>query len=276
MADIGVFKPETAMMVLEVVRYLKANGFVVEPGGRKPQFIPPDAPIYIRNDSGLVVPPFACCQVTGTVEDGGQNYLTIDQPADVTGEGGWYVFNGIAEVEAAADSYGIAYDGPIVRMLTDGSAITAGERWQPMVNAWTVEPGGSLFIAAGADDIETDVMRAFIASVGSSEAKIIEYTIISVAVSTDPLYAPLNVASVLIHLGPPELIGEVVDVVDHSGQLFDIESMDGYTGWAWWTQARTLDTEETCETLTPHHWAAINRVCEPNQGTYRECEEEEP
>ena len=175
MADIGVFKPETAMMVLEVVRYLKANGFVVEPGGRKPQFIPPDAPIYIRNDSGLVVPPFACCQVTGTVEVGGQNYLTIDQPADATGEGGWYVFNGIAEVEAAADSYGIAYDGPLVRMLTDGSAITAGERWQPMVNAWTVEPGGSLFIASGEDDIEPDVMRAFIAS--TSETRLFRFTL---------------------------------------------------------------------------------------------------
>jgi len=111
---------------------------------------------------------------------------------------------------------------------------------------------------------------------GGSEAKIIEYTIISVDASTDPIYAPKNVASVLIHLGPPELIGEVVDVVDHSGQLFDIESMDGYTGWAWWTQARSMDTEEPCETLTPLHWAAFNRVCEPNQSTYRVCEEEEP
>lgn len=169
MSDIGVYTPETAKLVLEVVRYLKANGFVIEPGGRKPQFVPPDAPVYIRNDSGLVVPPFACCQVTGTVDVGGQNYLTIDQPADVTGEGGWYVFNGIAEIEAAADSYGIAYDGPLVRMLTDGSTITAGDRWQPMVDAWTVEPGGSLFIAAGADDIEDDVMRAFVATGGSGE-----------------------------------------------------------------------------------------------------------
>jgi hypothetical protein len=275
MSDIGVYTPETAKLVLEVVRYLKANGFVIEPGGRKPQFVPPDAPVYIRNDSGLVVPPFACCQVTGTVDVGGQNYLTIDQPADVTGEGGWYVFNGIAEIEAEADSYGIAYDGPLVRMLTDGSTITAGDRWQPMVNAWTVEPGGSLFIAAGADDIEADVMRAFIASVGGS-GQTIEFIIQSVAPATEPEFAPLNKASVLVKGGPAELVGTVVDVIDHSGCIFDIESMNGYTGWAHWAQYETMDTEEPCDTLTEPHWAAINRCCEPNQGTYRECEEPPP
>jgi hypothetical protein len=108
-----------------------------------------------------------------------------------------------------------------------------------------------------------------------SGGKTIEFTIISVSVSTDPDYAPLNVASVLVRGGPPDLVGEIVDVIDHSGQLFDIESMNGYTGWAHWVPYVTMDTEKPCDELTPHHWAAINRVCEPNQGTYRECEEDE-
>ena len=270
MADIGVYTPETAKLVLEVVRYLKANGFVVEPGGRKPQFVPPDAPIYIRNDSGLVVPPFACLQVTGAVDVGGQNYLTIDQPADVTGDAGWYLFNGIAPIEADADSYGIAYAGPLVRMLTDGSTVTCGDRWQPMVGEWTVEPGGTLFIAAGLDDIEADVMRAFIAS-AASPGDIIEYTIDSMVTSSEADYIGLKKATVTIRGGKPELVGTTVSVYDHAGCIFDVEDMEGYTGWAFWAPFRTLDELQDCDVLTPHHWAAFNRCCAPNSGTYREC-----
>ena len=108
-------------IVLDVVKYLKASGFVIDRPGRGSQFIPPEAPIYFRNDSGEEVPPFACMQCTGTVEYGGQNYVKINKPVDDSGDAGGYLFNGIAPVESGG--YGLAHDGPFVRMLTDGSTL---------------------------------------------------------------------------------------------------------------------------------------------------------
>lgn len=159
MTQIGGYSPETARMILDVVKYLKASGFVIDASRGNAQTLQPTEYIYVRNDSGEEIPPFACMQTTGTVESGGQNYITVDKPADVSGEAGWYLFNGQSPIPE--DEYGIAFDGPVVRMLTDGSsAITSGELWSPDVGEWAVTEG-DLFIAIGADDIETDVMRAW-------------------------------------------------------------------------------------------------------------------
>lgn len=265
--EIAAFKPETAQLILQVVNYLVAAGFVDKPGGRKPQFIPPQSPIYIHNDTGEEIPAFGCVQTSGTIEDGGQNYIEVTKPVDVSGEAGWYLFNGLQPIEI--DGYGIAYDGPLVRILTDGSAIASGDKWGPAVGSFAVEPGGDLIVAAGADDIETDVMRGFIVS--TSSAQIIEYTITSVAASTEPDFNGLEKATVVVRGGPAGLIGTTVDVYDHSGCIFDEPDMAGYTGWGFWSQYRTLDGSKACEELTPFHWAAVNRCCDANSGTYRSC-----
>jgi len=164
-SSIGAYTPETARLILATVRYLRESGFVIErPGRGEQKFRPADAPIYIRNDTGETIPPFACLQVTGAVDTGGQNYITVDKPVDQTGVAGKYLFNGIAPVEV--DGYGLAHDGPLVRMLTDGSTVTCGDSWQPDVGEFSVIPGGSMFSAVGEDDIETNIMRAFILSGG--------------------------------------------------------------------------------------------------------------
>ena len=138
MSTLGGFKKETAKIILDVVQYLRESGFVIPRPGRGEQFVPPEAPIYIRNDTGEVVPPFACLQTTGTVDTGGQNYITVDKPVDTTGDAGGYLFNGIAPIEVGG--YGIAHDGPVVRMLTDGSAIACGDLWDPVVDSFEVAP----------------------------------------------------------------------------------------------------------------------------------------
>lgn len=162
---LGGYKKETAQMILEVVRYLKDSGYVIERPSRGMQTtVPPDAPIYIRNDSDEEIPAFGCVQTTGTVDFGGQNYITVDKPSDTSGASGKYLFNSIAPV--AVDDYGIAYSGPLVRVLTDGSTVTCGAQWQPVVDSFALAPGGTLFTAAGLDDIEDDVMRAFVNSGG--------------------------------------------------------------------------------------------------------------
>lgn len=259
MADIGGFKPETAQLILAVVKYLRDSGFVIPPKGQGQANYPPETPIFFRNDSGEVVPPFACMQATGTVESGGQNYITIDKPTDTSGTAGGYLFNSISEVEI--DGYGMAYEGPFVRMLTDGSTVTCGEKWQPTVAAWTVEPGGSLFSAVGADDIETDVMRAFVGATGTSGQ--IQYTIDSLATASSGPYIGLVVATVTVTVASPgyeTLIGTSVEVVDHSGCIFDKteEELAGAWGWGVWATADSLDNPGT---LAPFHWATDDRCC---------------
>lgn len=106
---------------------------------------------------------------------------------------------------------------------------------------------------------------------GGGTGGVIEYKITSVSTKTSGPYIGLKAADVVIHGAPcsrSNLIGETVEVIDHSNELFDEPTMVGFTGWASEMVFWSLDTEEECETLTPCHWAAINRVCAPNTGTY--------
>jgi hypothetical protein len=140
--------------IVEVVRYLRSSGFIISTPLKGVRNIEQATPIYVRNDSGVAVPPFACLQATGTVEAGGQNYITIDQPADTTGDAGPFIFNGFAEIAATGDQrYGIAHDGPLCRMLTNGTAMASGDKARPVVNQWYIELGGELFTIVGDDDI---------------------------------------------------------------------------------------------------------------------------
>ena len=260
----GYTSPENMRTILDVVKYLKASGFVIPAGRMNTQFIPPDAPIYIRNDTGVEIPAFACVQCTGTVEAGGQNYIKVVKPADITATSGGYLFNGIAPIEISG--YGIAYDGPLVRMLTNGSTIVCGDGWQPVVGAFTVATGGDLFSAVGADDIATNVMRAFIVPAGGSSW--IEFVVVSQATATTGPYTGLVIASVTIKGGDNSgILDTTVSVVDHSGCIFD-QDVTGFTGWAQWGVYKSLDIDAVCNTLTPYHYAAINRCCAAGSGLY--------
>lgn len=276
---VGAFTPETAKIILDVVRYLRNSGYIIDQPGRGNQFIPPQAPIYIRNDTGEEIPPFACLQVTGTVDSGGQNYVTVDKPVDTTGEAGWYLFNGIAPI--ATGDYGIGHDGPLVRMLTDGSTVTCGDSWQPQVDSFEVAPGGSIFSAVGEDDIETDVMRGFIVAAGGGGGDSIQGIITSVrnATSGDEDYTGLKIATMNVVVAPcgrTELVGTAVEVIDHSLQILDLSNaaLVGFYLWASEGVALSRDPEaDNCQ-LTPCHWAAVNRSCIEYEGTLPTCEEE--
>lgn len=106
--------------------------------------------------------------------------------------------------------------------------------------------------------------------------KSIQYTITSVTISSMPDFSGLKVADVVVRVGPPELVGETVSVYDHSGCVFDLpnDELPGFTGWAIWGRSISLDTSKSCTPtppLTPWHWAASNRCCDPDTGTYRDC-----
>jgi hypothetical protein len=153
-----LIEKELALEMRRVVEHYRRYGLIGS-DGRKTSALINGPAIYVRNDDATEAPAFACMQVVGTVEVGEQNYLKVDKPIDADGTAGWFVFNGPSAIPAG--DFGVAYDGPLCRMLTDGSTVTAGGLWGPVASQWTIAPGGSLFVAAGEDDIAADVMRGF-------------------------------------------------------------------------------------------------------------------
>lgn len=107
----------------------------------------------------------------------------------------------------------------------------------------------------------------------TSDFQIVEYVIDSLSTKGSGPYTGLIAASatvkgVLCGLGAT-LIEESIEVIDHSGCIFDEATMDGYTGWAVSNmEYLSLDAGAANGEMTPCHYAAFNRCCAPDSGTY--------
>jgi len=265
---LGGYKKETAKMILDTVQYLKRSGFTIEPPGRGKQQIPPLTPIYIRNDTGEEIPPFGCVQVTGTVEYNGQNWITVDKPVDATGDAGGYLFNSRTAIEIGG--YGNAFDGPVVRMLTDGSAITCGELWQPVVNSFLVSLGGTMFSAIGADDIEPDVMRAFVNSGSNEGISRIEFIVVSATTVADT-NSPFDGMRKLVvtvkspSCNVPGIWNTTVDVYEHQPACLTDDETDGALvdrkGWAYQGVHQDMSSGASPGDLAPCHYVLDGLCC---------------
>jgi hypothetical protein len=147
---------QLAIEVQALVEHFRANGLFGAMSRRSSATFT-DTPIYFSNDSDETIPPYACMQVTGTVEQGGQNYLQVDKPADTDATAGGYVFNGPSEVLSGGD--GIAQKGPVFRAFKDTGTVTAGDKWGPTVGEWYLTLGNGAYIVCGEDDILDDVFK---------------------------------------------------------------------------------------------------------------------
>lgn len=162
----AVFTPEDARMVLETVQQIRASGILSM--AKKAKAVPPANGIYFTNVAGEEIPAWACMQITGTDEIGGQNFLQADKPADNDGTAGWFVFNGPYAVADGEEGY--AQVGPVFRGYKNAGTVTGGDKWQPVSGQWYIEQDNAgIFICAGADDIDEDVLKVFMPSgTGSS------------------------------------------------------------------------------------------------------------
>lgn len=102
---------------------------------------------------------------------------------------------------------------------------------------------------------------------GSGGGATIEFTIDSVTTAgTSSPYNGLKVATVTVETAPCDrssMIGESIEVVDHSGCLFNEENealVDRY-GWAHEQVALSLASGAEDGELTPCHWSALNICC---------------
>lgn len=98
----------------------------------------------------------------------------------------------------------------------------------------------------------------------------IEYTIDSIrtagSTGDDAPYSGLVIATVTVKgasSDSTELIGTSVDVVDHSGGIFDLVAADllGLWGWASEKAFQSLAPGAAAGDLTPLHWSATDRLC---------------
>jgi hypothetical protein len=103
-------------------------------------------------------------------------------------------------------------------------------------------------------------------AVGGDGAATIQYKIESIELATEGPYTGKIIATVIVETAPCSrdfLIGESVEVVDHSRCVFDLAEPELVDVWGWATEQVALSTEEGVEpgTLTPCHWAADDRCC---------------
>jgi len=147
---------QLALDVQRLVRHFRNVG-LFEPSSVSISTVLTETPVYFSNDSGEIVPAYACMQVTGTLEIGGQNYLVIEQPADTDGTAGPFIFNGPREVEIGGE--GVAQNSSVLRVFKNTGTVTAGYKWGATVGEWYVTKDAGSLIVCGEDDIEDDVFR---------------------------------------------------------------------------------------------------------------------
>jgi len=267
MADeIGVFTPEQARLIWQ--DYQTRQQLVPQISQNFPQRRIVDEPsphrVWVRNDSGETIPAYGCMQITGTVDVSGRTVVKVIKPNATDKE---YLFN--SQFEIADGGSGWAFRFGVVIML--GTAPTDPTQYRPIVASWNVEEGDGPFVVFGEHNAVSNALIGRIGAFPSGDGGVIEFKITSVTTKSSGPYIGLKAANVVIHGAPcsrSNLIGTTVEVIDHSNELFDETTMIGYTGWASEMVFWSLDSAADCETLTPCHWAAINRVCSPNTGIY--------
>lgn len=178
MADrvIGALPPDDLRWMYDTLRQLTSSGSLLgeikrlqaEVRGLRSAL---GAGLYVRNDSGEEVPAFGVMQITGTAEEGGQNYVTIDKPDGTTDA--HFLFNGPEAIEDGG--YGLAQNGPVYRVLTDGGTVATDEGWGAVSGQWYVDADiEGVLVAIGEDDIETDVARFRMVSNSVADTVIVE------------------------------------------------------------------------------------------------------
>lgn len=264
MEEVGAFTPDQARLLwLDYQERKQLNPQISQNFPQRRRLDEPSPHrVFVKNDSGEEVPSFGCMEITGTEEVGERTLVTVTKP---TGTDGEYLFN--SQFPIAIGENGWAYRFGVVIMLGTPPADIA--QYRPIVSSWNVEEGSGPFVVFGE---HTVVSGALIGRfVGGGSGGVIEYKIVSTSTKSSGPYTGLKAASVIIHGAPcdrPELIGETVEVIDHSANLFDETSMVDYTGWAAEMKFLSLASGAACDELTPCHWVAINRVCDPDTGIY--------
>lgn len=153
MAEIAVPDQKTFAAIIAAIRALKAAGFMIGDGEESlPTFS--STPILFQNTEGSEIPAWACMQVDGTLDEASNSFIKVKKP---TADGLTYIFNGPKPV--AAGDIGNAQAGSILRGYKNSGSIVVNEQWAPTTGQWYLTQASGPFVALGADNIDTNVLR---------------------------------------------------------------------------------------------------------------------
>ena len=163
--DLAVFDEQTAREILAAFKHLQASG-LLEPdlkareqrGNAGKTVTHQQPPIFVRNDSGMTIPPYSFMQMIGTVNvTDSFSYVTVKQPIDSTILRCPLLFNGIYEI--ADGEYGVAQNGPVFSLKCETIPVL-GDRMGPSTGEW-LGFLGSMYAVIGEDTtaIEDDVYK---------------------------------------------------------------------------------------------------------------------
>jgi hypothetical protein len=273
--EIGTFTPEQARMLWQDYqerRQLQPQLRENFPRRRQIDEVSPHRQ-FVLNESGEEIPAYGCMEITGTTVVAERTCLTVQKPSKLDGE---YVFNSQFAIPASGENesgvgWGFRYG--IVRML--GDAPTEPKQYKPIVGSWEVEEGDGPFVVFGEDNAADDALVGRIGKAATGGGRQLQGEILSVRTASgsgeDAPYTGLKIATVEVYVAPcsnPELIGETVDVVDHSMCVLDLDEEELVGLWMWANEgiAESRDPEAEEGELTPCHWVADDRCCAESEG----------
>ena len=132
--------------------------------------------VKVKNDSGEIIPAFACMRITGVEDIGGQTCIKVEKPSSTDGE---FLFNSQFAIAVPATGelgVGWAYRHGVVTMLGD-EPTEPGASYGPIVGSWQIEEGGDKFVVFGRHDFSERALVGRFNGGGSGGGHTIWFTI---------------------------------------------------------------------------------------------------
>ena len=236
MDEIGVFSPEQARILWQ--DYLTRKQLQPHIQANYPQRRPIDEPsphrVFVRNDSDEECPGYGCLQITGVDVVGGITVVTCDKPTSTEGE---FLFN--SPYPIAASGNGWAYRFGIVIALSSGTPPTAANvSYQPVIDSWTIEEGGSLFTVFGGHNVIDDaVIGRFAAGGGGQSCGDVRFQILVADTLTRTALCVITARPYgcgISDIPGTIMEGQAIEVCDPGGCFFNEPNppLVGRVGWA--------------------------------------------
>ena len=140
--------------------------------------------VKVKNDSGEIIPAFACMRITGVEDIGGQTCIKVEKPTSTDGE---FLFNSQFAIAVPATGelgVGWAYRHGVVTMLGDVPT-EPGAAFGPIVGSWEIEEGGDKFVVFGRHDFSDRALVGRFNGGGSGGTHEIWFEVLSVTCEAD-------------------------------------------------------------------------------------------
>lgn len=227
--------------------------------------------VAIKNTETEMVPPFACCEVIDMEDRSyGDALFHIAKPSANVDKPGMMVLNTEGSVYGSANPrpFGTGTRHMPAQVIVEASASVApGDTVGPISGEWFMGVDGTGFVVFAEDKTlavdDATYKSIWVESTGGGSgggAGIIQGTISSISTISSGQFMGLIAAQVSIEvISCGETVSGSVQVIDHSGCVFDLPEADLQGLWCWAHKAESDSGD--C------HWAAIDRCCAPGEGS---------